>query len=197
MADFKEGQGVQTHRDNDFSTKVVDGQSGATATDVLTVAQPGDTVTADTNDFGIPMLVQQEDGTYCIPAADDNCALKVVIVDDDDDARQHSYNVHSSIAADADDDHDLIITSAQKVREVEVVLSSAGCMKFQIGEFDGTATFDVRATLWTQPASPAICCKICLPEITGDGAIALRIRATNKDDDANDAYSTMCFIERV
>jgi len=195
MADFKEGQGVQTHRDNDFCTKVADGQSGAVATDKLTVAQPGDTVVVDTNDFGIPVLYKKEDGTYCIPATDDNCAQKVVVVDDEDDERRHSFKTASAVAEDGTDDHDIIVNSGKKVNRIELTLSSAGCMKYEIGEFDGTATFVVRAVLWTQPASPAICCEICIPEITGDGAIALRVRVTNKDDDANDAYSTMCFKE--
>ena len=198
MADYKEGQGVQTHRDNDFATKLVDGASGSTATHILSIVKEGETHTPGTNDFGIPFYVEKEDGTYCLPAADDNCALKVVIVDEGDDTRSHSYKNHSAIAAASDDDHDsAVITSGSTVKEVSVTLSSAGCMKYSIGEYDGTATFTIHAVLWTQPASPSICCTVCLPVITGDGSITLRIRATNKDDDANDAYSTICYKENA
>ena len=198
MADYKEGQGVKTHRDNDFSGKIVDGQSGSTATDILTIAQPGDAVTADTNDYGIPVLYKQTDGTYCIPATDNACNQKVVIVDNTTDLRQHSYKNHSAIAAAASDDHDsTAIVSGSKVREVEVTVSSPGCMQFDIGVYDGTTTFTEAATLWTQPASPSQCCKISIPETTGDAAKLIRIKATNEDTTANDAYSTMCFIERL
>jgi hypothetical protein len=196
MADFKEGQGSKTHRDNDFVTRIADGKSGAAATDFLTIAQPGDTVVADTNDYGVPVLFQNESGDYCIPATDDNCNLKVTIVDDDDDARVHGYKNHSAVTASGGtDDFDTVITSGKKVKEVELSIASPGCMKYEIGEFDGTTTFDVRAVLFTQPASPSFCCKICLPEITGDGSIALRVRAINQDDTDNDAYTTVCFVE--
>ena len=195
MADFKEGQGVQTHRDNDFGSKIVDGQSGDTATDKLTVAQPTDTVVADTNDYGIPILFKKEDGTYCIPQTDDNCSLKVVVVADEDDDDKHSFKTASAIAAAGTDDHDLVVTSGKKVKKIKLTLASFGCFKYEIGEWDGTATFDVRATLITQPAMSSICCEVCVPEITGDGSIAVRIKVTNEDDNANDAYSTMCFTE--
>ena len=199
MAEFKEGQGVKTHRDNDFCAKIADGQSGATATHKLSIVGEGDTITADTNDFGVPMMVRKEDGTYCLPAADDACALKVVVVDEVDDSREHSHHTHSAVTASGGtDDHDTaVIPSGDIVNEVEFMASSPGCFKYEIGEFDGTTTFTTHAVAITQPASPTVCCKICLPDVTGDGSITLRVRATNNDDTDNDAFSTLCYKTRT
>lgn len=193
MAEFKEGQGVKTHRDNDVSVKLVDGASGATATDILSIVGEGDTIVANTNDYGIPAMFRKADGTYVIPGVDGN-GNQIVSIQEED--KEHGYHLHDSVAAAATDDHDIVVTSAKKVKEIELFLSGPGCTRWDIGEFDGTSTFDIRATFYTQPANPNLCCKVCLPEITGDGSIALRVRATNKDDTANDSFSTMCFIER-
>ena len=194
MADFKEGQGVKTHTDDDFCTKIADGQSGASATHKLSVVQEGDTKTT-TNDFGVPWMAVKPNGEYCVPKTDDDCRLVAVLDDDADDSKQHSYKNHSAITASTGtDDHDsAVIPSGETVDEIKVSLSSPGCMKYEIGEFDGTSTFTVHATLWTQPASPSFSDTICLPTITGDGSKTLRIRASNKDDTDNDAYSTMCY----
>ena len=198
MAEFKEGQGVKTHRDNDFAGKIVDGQSGATATDILSVVGEGDTITANTNDWGIPTMVKKEDGTYCIPEADDNCALKVVVVDEADDTRNHSYKVHSGVTASGGtDDHDEVIANGETIEEAEIIVSSPGCFKYDIGTFDGVSTFTIYATLITQPASPTFRGKVCLPAVTGDGTLALRVRATNNDDTDNDAFSTICFTSKA
>ena len=196
MAEYKEGQGIKTHRDNDLAGKIVDGQSGATATHILSIVGEGDTVTGDTNDFGIPQMVKKEDGTYCIPAADDNCALKVVVVDEADDNRVHSYYNHSDVAASGGtDDHDMAaIPNGHTVNEIEVMASSPGCFKYEIGEYDGVSVFTVHAVIRTQPASPTFGTKkICLPTITGDGTKHLRIKTTNNDTTNNDADTTVCY----
>lgn len=198
MAEFKEGQGVKTHRDNDHSGKIVDGASGATATHLLSVVEDGD-AKSTANDYGIPMMVEKEDGTYCVPAADDGCSLKVVVVDEVDDSRQHSHATHSGVTAlGGTDDHDsAVIPSGDIVNEIEFVASSPGCFKYEIGEYDGVSVFTVHAVVITQPASPTLCCKVCLPDVTGDGSVVLRVRATNNDDTDNDAFSTMCYKTRT
>lgn len=58
--------GIGTYRDDDVSLKIVDGASGNTATNKLTIAKTGDAVAAGTNDFGIPALVQDEAGDYAL-----------------------------------------------------------------------------------------------------------------------------------
>lgn len=197
MAEYKEGQGIKTHRDNDVSIKIVDGQSGATATDILSIVGEGDTVVADTNDFGIPVMMKDEDGNYCIPETDGNCAQKVVIVGDDDDSQQHGENVHSAVTASGGtDDFDTVITNGKIVRKLSLVFSSPGCFKYEVGLWDGVSAFTVYHRFITQPACSTFAVKdLCIPAITGDGTLALRIRATNNDDTDNDAFTSVCFVE--
>ena len=197
MAEFKEGQGIKTHRDNDVSIKIVDGASGATATSILSIVKEGDTITGGTNDFGIPQMIRKEDGTYCIPAADDNCAQKVVLVDDDDDVLTHGDNVYSAVTASGGtSDFDSVITTGKVVNRIDFYASSPGCFKYEIGLWDGVSTFTVYHRFITQPANPNVCCQsICIPAITGDGTLALRIRATNNDDTDNDAFVSVCYKE--
>ena len=195
MADFKEGQGIKTHNDNDVTILLCDGQSGAAATDCLSIVGEGDAIVANTNDWGIPAMHRDPSGNYIIPSTN---ASGESIVELAHVACVSSYKNHSAVAATSGtDDHDKIVTSTKLVDRVHVALSSPGCFKFEVGEFDGVTTFDVRAVFFTQPASPSFCCEVCIPEITGDGSIALRVRASNKDDTDNDAYSTMSFVERA
>lgn len=196
MAEFKEGQGIKTHRDNDVVVKLGDGQGGAVGTDFLTVAQPGDTVVANTNDYGVPSLMKDSTGAYCIPETDANCNQKVVIVDAAG-ARIHDNTTFSAVTASGGtSDLDRVVTNGTTVNEVDVLLSSPGCFKYELGLFDGVSTFTPYATFITQPASPTVCCKgICIPPIVGDGTLELRLRATNNDDTDNDAFATLCYRE--
>lgn len=201
MAEYKEGQGIKTHRDNDVSIKIVDGQSGDAATDFLTIAQPGDTVVADTNDYGIPWLAKNETGDYCIPETDDNCALKVVVVDDDDDTTQHiGVNTFSGVTASGGtSDWDTVVTNGTTLSMIDsFMVASPGCFKYEIGLFDGVTTFTPYHTIITQPASSTFQAKdLCIPPIVGDGTLALRVRATNNDDTDNDAFASVCYKERT
>lgn len=198
MAEYKEGQGIKTHRDDDVKIKIVDGQSGDNATDVMTVAQPGDAVVADSNDYSIPILAKDEDGNYCHLQLDGNCNLKVVAVPDDDDVQQHGYNLFSAVSASGGtSDFDTVVTSTKKVSEVEVLVSSPGCFKYELGLWDGVSTFTVYHAMITQPACSSFKMKMCIPEITGDGTLAIRLRATNNDDTDNDAFGSICFVEKL
>lgn len=66
MADYEGGLPIKTVRDNDAAFKLVDGQSGSTATKKLTVGQDGDAIVAGTNDFGIPLLAKDGTGDLVI-----------------------------------------------------------------------------------------------------------------------------------
>lgn len=195
MAEFKEGQGIKTHRDNDVTIKIADGQSGAAATDFLTIAQPGDTVTANTNDYGVPVLFEKENGEYCIPKTNNSCHLLTEVVEDGDEI--HDENVFSAVTASGGtSDFDKVISSGDTVSKIDLYLASPGCFKYEVGLFDGVSTFTVYHRFITQPASPSFCCKgICIPPIVGDGTLALRVRATNNDDTDNDAFVSYCFRE--
>lgn len=195
MAEYLEGQGIKTHRDDDVKIKIVDGQSGSAATDIMSIAQPGDAIVADTNDYGVPLLAKTDDGDYTLLLTDNSGALKVVLVPDDDDVPQHDYHVHSGVVKDGTDDNDVVVTSGKKVKTVKLMCSSPGLFKYDLGLFDGVSTFTIYHTVVTQPGCASFCCELDIPEVTGDGTVALRVRATNKDNQDNDAFSSISFVE--
>jgi len=63
-ADYEGGLPIKTVRDNDAAMKIVDGASGASATNKLTIAKQGDAVVGGTNDFGVPALYKDASGNY-------------------------------------------------------------------------------------------------------------------------------------
>jgi len=63
-ADYEGGFPIKTVRDNDAAFKLVDGASGAVATNKLSIAKQGDAVNAGTNDFGVPALYKDSSGNY-------------------------------------------------------------------------------------------------------------------------------------
>ena len=64
MSDFEGGLPIKTVRDNDAALKIVDGASGATATNKLTIAKVGDAIVGGTNDFGVPVFGEDANGDY-------------------------------------------------------------------------------------------------------------------------------------
>jgi hypothetical protein len=58
MADFDGAKPIKTVRDDETKIKIVDGQSGDVATDVLSIVQAGDAYSAGTNDFGVPAMAK-------------------------------------------------------------------------------------------------------------------------------------------
>jgi hypothetical protein len=62
--DFEGGLPIKTVRDNDAAFKIVDGASGAEATNKLSIPKQGDAVNAGTNDFGVPALYKDSAGNY-------------------------------------------------------------------------------------------------------------------------------------
>lgn len=61
--DFLGSVGVKTERDDDVKIILVDGASGDAATKKLNINAVGETVSAGTNDSGIPMMVKDNGGT--------------------------------------------------------------------------------------------------------------------------------------
>jgi hypothetical protein len=195
MADFTESQRVKTHDDNEFSTKIVDGQSGDTATHKLSIAKHTDTHVGGTNDYGIPKLVLTDEAAprLVIPQADTEGNQKVVVVPSADEDHLCSYHKHDSVAQDASDNHDVLVTNAKTAKSIEVTCSSLSLVKYEIGEWDGVSVFTPWAVIYTSPSSPTFHLPIC-QELLGDGSKAIRVIATNRDR-ANDAHTTIHYVE--
>jgi hypothetical protein len=66
MADYNGSKPVMTVRDDEFKIKVVDGQSGDTATSSMSIVGEGDAYSANTNDFGVPVMGKDGSGNAII-----------------------------------------------------------------------------------------------------------------------------------
>ena len=57
MTDYNGAKPIKTERDNETKIILVDGGSGTSATNKMSIIGEGDSIVADTNDFGIPVRV--------------------------------------------------------------------------------------------------------------------------------------------
>jgi hypothetical protein len=85
MSDFNGSKPVQTVRDDEFKIKLVDGQSGDTASKVLTVATAGDALSAGVNDFLVPISVLDKDSKHSMLLKGDGGGLKTELIDAEGD----------------------------------------------------------------------------------------------------------------
>jgi len=196
MAEFNEGQIVKTYRDNEFKIKLVDGQSGTSATDFLTVAEDADTYSDGVNNFGAPILFKTDETTprLVIPKTDPDGNVKVVVVQSSDSDKKFSYHLHDSMAQDATDDHAVTITDLHTAKNFKVICSGLGLNTWEVGSYNGVDTLTTWAKFVTSPGSPPFEVNLPCPEIVGDGTLQIMVRCTNKDR-ANDAYSTIQWYE--
>lgn len=193
MADYKDSQGVKTQRDNEFKIKLVDGQSGTSATKVVTVAQDGDTYVDGTNDFGVPVLTHSSDNKLRLIKSDAAGNIMAVIGNPSGSAVVSDALTHSSVVAAAANNHDKLITSGKTVTKLTATVASLGLFKWQLGTWDGTVFAPIVSGV-TSPASPSFSfASIAMP--VGDGTLKIRLIATNEDSATNDAYSTLEWIE--
>lgn len=196
MAEFNEAQIVKTYRDNEFKIKLVDGASGTTATKLLTVEQDGTAVSAGTNDFAVPVLFKTDETSpnLVIPRTDPDGNVKVVIVPSSDTDKKYSYHLHDSMAQDASDAHDAVVTDLHTAKNVKVILSSLSLCTWEVGEWNGVDTLTTWGKVVTSPASPVVELNFPTPEVIGDGTLSIRVNCTNRDR-ANDGYSTIQYYE--
>jgi len=198
MSDFTEAQGVKTFRDDEFKNKIVDGQSGVTATKVLTVEQDLTAKSAGVNDFAIPVLFKTDEATpvLVIPRTDPDGNTKVVVVPSSDTDKILDYNKHDSIAKDAVSNHDVVVTDLKTAKRIKVLGSSLGLVKYEVGTWNGVDTFVPWATFISSPAHPTEDIELPDIELVGDGTVGIRVIVTNLDR-ANDIYTTIQFREET
>ena len=196
MAKFNEGQIVKTYRDNEFKVKIVDGQSGITATKILTIEPDGTAISAGTNDFGTPVLFKTDETSpnLIIPRTDPDGNVKVVIVPSSDTDKKWSYHLHDSVAKDGTDDHAVTVTDTKTAKNFKVILSGLGLNHWEIGSYNGVDTLTPWCQAVSSPANPVVELNLPMPEIVGDGTLQVMVRLTNRDN-ANDAYSTIQWYE--
>lgn len=195
MSDYKESQGVKTQADNQFKQKLVDGQSGATATKVLSVDEDGETVSAGTNDWGLIALGKSSDSKWRALATDASGNLKVVPGTPSGSGIVSDYFQYTNVAAAGSTTHDKVITSGKTVNNLSVdSVASTGLFRWDVGTWDGT-TFTAYASFITSPASPTRTTIPLKPMPVGNGTLAIRVIANNLETTADNGYSTVSWIE--
>ncbi len=193
MADYKESQGVKTQRDNEFKIKLVDGQSGTSASKSVTVASNGDTITPGTNDYGVPIFGRTSDGKLRLISLDTAGNVNAVIGNPSGAAVVSDQAISANVAPAASANHDKVITSGKSATKISAQCTSLGLIKWQLGTWDGTAFTEI-VRGYTSPSTPYVTlATMQMP--TGDGTLAVRVIATNEDATANDATSTMEWVE--
>lgn len=83
--DYPGSKPVKTVRNNDLVTRLVGKGAGDSSGEFAAVVKVGDTFTADTNDSGVPCIVQDKDGKALIPSAGAGGGLKAELIDAEGD----------------------------------------------------------------------------------------------------------------
>lgn len=192
---YNESQGVKTFRDSDFATRIVDWKSTGTATRGATAGKDGDLIVPGTNDFGLSILVKGSDGNLHLPKCDAAGNLMVVEGLPSGAGRVAVQTKSAAVANGAPVNIDTVITSGKVVNSLSVdSVCSQGLFLFQIGLWDGVSVFTLYGAAITSPASPTA--RFSLPNMpTGDGTVKIRLIVTNLDLTANDAYSSISWVE--
>lgn len=195
--DYKESQGVKTQRDNEFKTKLVDGQSGGVATKVLSVVQDGDTYSDGVNDFAIPVATHSSDGKMRLMKSDSAGNIMAVIGNPAGSAivsdLKHHNGSGSGVASGTPDNHDKTITTGKTVSGLKVTVASTGLFRWDVGLWDGVS-FTPYVQIYTCPSSPmAVVTNSLMP--VGDGTKAIRVIANNLESTNDDGYSTSEWVE--
>lgn len=81
--DFNGSRTVKTARDNEFRVGLVSGESGTSATRILSVLGAGDAITAGVNDRGLAMMLKDGSGNAALAVVGAAGGMKVELVDAD------------------------------------------------------------------------------------------------------------------
>lgn len=164
------------------------------ATDKVDVTGSDITATVTATDLDIRDLthvsdsIKIGDGTDFLAVNTDG-SLNVVI-QEDVGTEVVAYNTAAAVAAGATSNHDQVFASASKL--YQILASASGKMKIEVQVETGSATgvFNTRAVAFNSTASPNIDISLAKYAEIPLGA-RVRIIRTNKDNQAQDLYSTI------
>lgn len=168
-------------------------QNGAGAA-AVNIQDGGNSITVDATDLDIRDLthvsdsIKIGDGTDFLAVNTDG-SLNVVI-QEDVGTEIVAYNTAAAVAAGATSNHDQVFASASKL--YQILASASGKMKIEVQVETGSATgvFNTRAVAFNSTASPNIDISLAKYAEIPLGA-RVRIIRTNKDNQAQDLYSTI------
>lgn len=111
---------------------------------------------------------------------------------DSEGTEVNNYDTSAAIAAGASDNHDYTVTAATTLKLYQIWASASGKMKIEVQVETGVATdvWTTRFVAFNSTANPNI--EIVIREnITVAAGVRVRVIRTNKDNQAQDVYSTI------
>jgi len=108
----------------------------------------------------------------------------------------HSYDTQAALAGGGNDNHDYTVTAGKTLLVKQILASGSGKMKIEIQEEDtaGGGTFTTKAVLFNSTANPNMYFMPVQPLEVEAGKI-IRVIRTNRDNQAQDVYSTIIGVE--
>jgi hypothetical protein len=169
MASYDGAIGIKTIRDDETKIILVDGASGDSATKKLSVVGEGDAITAATNDFGVPMMVRDENGDYKIFEV--GAGSSVTVTATDLDIRDLTHVSDSVKIGDGTDfaaisdtgEVSVSVTKAQAAdgaaapAEALQIAGKDGSGNLQVLSTDTAGKLNVNAVLGQIPAADMVC----------------------------------------
>lgn len=194
MSDFDSSLPIRTQNPGDAIVKVAD---ATTPSQQLAVAADGSiNATVSATNLDIRDLSQSQDsvkigdGTDFL-AINTNGSINVVVTDSSGD-EINDYNISASLAVNATSNHDYTVTGGKTLHLTQIEASASGKLKIevQIETAAGSGIFNSKFVQFNSTATPN--CSIQLSQFISVVAGArVRIIRTNKDNQAQDVYSTI------
>lgn len=116
-----------------------------------------------------------------------------VYVQDSAGTEVNDYNTAAAVAAGASSNHDYTVPALQTLTLTQVIGTGSGKAKLeiQVETAAGAGTFTTRAVLFNSTATPNMEWRLAEPIRVATG-VKIRVIRTNRDNQAQDLYSTIC-----
>jgi hypothetical protein len=187
-------------RDLAFATDKVDVTGSSVELGATTLAAL-ETITVTATDLDIRDLthvsdsVKIGDGTDFLAVNTDG-SINVNISDSTPGTPVNDYNTAAAVAANATSTHDYTVTAAKTLTFNQIEASGSGKMKIQVSVETGVASgvFTTRFVQFSSTAQTNMSIHLDNP-ISVAAGVRVRVIRTNRDNQAQDLYSTICGYE--
>lgn len=171
-------------------------QNGAGAS-AVNIQDGGNSITVDAVDLDIRNLSQSQDTVQAWLRDEAGAAFSStnplpVVMLESEGVEVNDYSTGSAVAGGANSNHDYTVTAAKTLQLTQIEASASGKMKIevQIESGVGTNTFATKFVKFNSTSDPNM--SISLKEAIAVAAgVRVRVIRTNRDNQAQDVYSTI------
>ena len=199
MSDYNSSLPIRTESDGDAVVKLADATTPSQQAEI----DSGGRLKSRIEDSDGHELQVESDGTISSRLLDEagqayteNNPLPVSLEESEGDEIE-DYQTSSSIAKDASVNHDYTVSGSKTLISEQVWISGSGKLKVEVQLETGAATgiFNTKYVAFNSTSNPNI--EIPLKKLSKQvtGAI-VRVKITNRDNQAQDLYSTLSGIEK-